>query len=153
MSRADPGLRLGRLRASGLLAEIRAEQLSFTAEEATALLDAEQVQLSDQAWVSSWAGPRAGRLASTSLACRLSGRPDADELVRGFSGNDRFVTSYFSEEVLSQNSEQVRDFIITMSILDRFCAPLCDAVGRHDGLGRDSRRSGAQEPVPGPARR
>ena len=70
ITRADPGLRLGRLRASGLLAEIRAQQLSFTAEEAAALLGTERVQLSARRWGCSWAGPRAGRLASTSRACR-----------------------------------------------------------------------------------
>ena len=37
VSRADPGLRLGRLRASGLLAEIRAEQLSFDSDEAASV--------------------------------------------------------------------------------------------------------------------
>ena len=63
----------------------------------------------------------------------LSGRADADELVRGSSGTDRFVTSYFWEEVLSQGSERVREFIITVSILDRFCAPLCDAVAETTG--------------------
>ena len=30
--------------------------------------------------------------------------------------------------MLSRNSERVRDFITTISILDRFSAPLCDAV-------------------------
>ena len=138
VSRADPGLRLGRLRASGLLAEIRAEQLSFTAEEAAALLGTEQVQLSAPA-LAQLMGRTEGWPAGVYLAgLSLSGRPDADELVRGSGGNDRFVTSYFSEEVLSLDSERVRDFILTTSILDRFCAPLCDAVGRHDRLGTRS---------------
>ncbi|HRD63782.1 MAG TPA: LuxR C-terminal-related transcriptional regulator [Nocardioides sp.] len=133
LSRSDPGLRLGRLRASGMLGEIRAEQLRFTASEAGALMTAEQVHLSEPglaALVDRTEGWPAGvYLASLSL----SGRPDPDELVRNGAGNDRFVTSYFSEEVLSQHSEQLRDFIITMSVLDRFCAPLCDAVAEGTG--------------------
>ena len=63
----------------------------------------------------------------------LTGREDADELVRQSSGTDRFVTAYFLEEVLSQGTERTRDFILTMSILDRFCAPLCDAVAGTTG--------------------
>jgi LuxR family transcriptional regulator, maltose regulon positive regulatory protein len=133
ISRADPGLRLGRLRASGLLAEIRAEHLSFTAEEATLLFGAERVELSapgvEQVLDRTEGWPAGVYLASLSL----SGRTDADDIVRSSTGTDRFVTSYFSEEVLSQGSERVREFIITMSILDRFCAPLCDAVAETTG--------------------
>ena len=153
ISRADPGLRLGRLRASGMLAEIRAEQLRFNVEEAAALLGAERVQLSAPG-LAQLVGRTEGWPAGVYLASlSLSGRADADELVRRFSGNDRFVTSYFSEEVLSQDSDRVRDFIITMSILDRFCAPLCDAVAGTTGSAELLRQAGAQEPVPRPARR
>ena len=133
VSRADPGLRLGRLRASGLLAEIRAEQLSFDSDEAATLLGAEQ-----RPAVS--AGPRASHgtdrgLAGRCLPCRpVVVRPPGRRRARyGRGVNDRFVTSYFSEEVLSQDSDRLREFILTMSILDRFCAPLCDAVGGTTG--------------------
>ena len=133
VSRADPGLRLGRLRASGLLAEIRAEQLSFDSDEAATLLGAEHVNLSAPG-LAHLMGQTEGWPAGVYLAgLSLSGRPDADELVRSRGVNERFVTSYFAEEVLSQDSDQLREFILTMSILDRFCAPLCDAVGGTTG--------------------
>ena len=133
ITRADPGLRLGRLRASGLLAEIRAEHLSFTTDEAEALLELEQVNLSRDGLTQlverteGW--PAGVYLASLSM----SGHPDPDEFVRRFGGNDRYVTSYLSEEVLNQHADRVRDFIVTMSVLDRFCAPLCDAVADTTG--------------------
>ena len=133
LTRADPGLRLGRLRASGLLADIRAEQLGFTVEEASQLLVAERVELSEPG-VQHLLGRTEGWPAGVYLASMsLSGRDDADDLVLGFSGTNRFVTSYFWEEVLSQGSERVRDFIAAVSILDRFCAPLCDAVAETTG--------------------
>ena len=44
VTRSDPGLRLGRLRASSDLAEIRAGDLSFTTHEATELLANDDVQ-------------------------------------------------------------------------------------------------------------
>ncbi len=133
VSRADPGLRLGRLRASGLLAEIRAEQLSFDSDEAATLLGAEQVKLSAPG-LAHLMGQTEGWPAGVYLAgLSLSGRPDADELVYSRGVNKRFITSYFAEEVLSQDSDQLREFILTMSILDRFCAPLCDAVGDTTG--------------------
>jgi LuxR family maltose regulon positive regulatory protein len=133
VSRADPGLRLGRLRASGFLAEIRAEQLSFDSDEVATVLLAEDVKLSAPA-LAHLMGQTEGWPAGVYLAgLSLSGRPDAEELVRGRGVNDRFITSYFAEEVLSQDSDQLREFILTMSILDRFCAPLCDAVGATTG--------------------
>jgi ATP/maltotriose-dependent transcriptional regulator MalT len=44
MTRIDPALRLGRLRASGQLSEIRAEDLAFNLQEASSLLIADGVQ-------------------------------------------------------------------------------------------------------------
>ena len=97
------------------------------------MLGAEQVKLSAPA-LAHLMGQTEGWPAGVYLAgLSLSGRPDADELVRGRGMNERFITSYFAEEVLSQDSDQLREFILTMSILDRFCAPLCDAVGGTTG--------------------
>jgi LuxR family maltose regulon positive regulatory protein len=49
MTRIDPALRLGRLRASGQLSEIRAEDLAFNLQEASSLLIADGVELSSDA--------------------------------------------------------------------------------------------------------
>ena len=70
VSRADPGLRLGRLRASGLLAEIRAEQLRFTSEEAAqVLLGGAGPGVTADRRAPGGPGPKDGRPASTSRAC------------------------------------------------------------------------------------
>ncbi len=128
ITRADPGLRLGRLRASGRLAELRAADLSFDADEASTLLAAEKVNLSDDAAAvlmtrtEGW--PAGLYLATLSLA----GLADPDEFVHRFSGSNRFIVDYLIEEVLSRHTADVRDFVLTMSILDRFCAPLCDFI-------------------------
>ena len=50
-TRSDPGLRLGRLRASGRLAEIRADDLNFTLDEAATLLSRVDVVLSGDSLV------------------------------------------------------------------------------------------------------
>jgi len=125
-TRFDPGLRLGRLRADGQLGEVRAADLAFSADEATALLAQQDVRLPNphladlldrtEGW------PAGLYLASLSL----SGRNDPDEFVREFSGSDRFVGDYLTEEVLARQTDEIREFITTVSILDRLCAPLCD---------------------------
>ena len=68
-------------------------------------------------------------LAALSLAGR--GRPGrAGARVQG--GN-RFVGDYLTEEVLSRHTDETREFITSMSILDRFTASLCDAVWDRPG--------------------
>lgn len=127
-TRADPGLRLGRIRASGELAEIRASDLCFSAAETAELIAHEQIQLSGTSFTQllerteGW--PAGLYLAILSLA----GRPDPDDFVRRFSGGNRFIGDYLVEEVLSRQSDPVREFMMSVSILDRFCASLCDHV-------------------------
>jgi LuxR family maltose regulon positive regulatory protein len=136
MTRVDPALRLGRMRAAGQLSEIRADDLAFNLKEASSLLVADGVQLSSDATselmrrTEGW--PAGLYLATLSLA----GRADPSEFVHHFSGNDRFIGDYLTEEVLSQQPDDVRQFILDMSIVDRFSAPLCDYVNGHRDAAR-----------------
>ena len=132
-TRSDPGLRLGRLRASGRLGEIRAADLAFSADEATALLARQRVELTSP-HVAELVNRTEGWPAGLYLATlSLSGHPDPDEFVRQFSGNDRFIGDYLTEEVLRRHTDEVREFITTVSILDRLCAPLCDFMAETTG--------------------
>lgn len=128
ITRADPSLRLGRLRATGQLAEVRAAELAFTSDEASSMLAVEHVQLTDgsvQDLVQRTEGWAAGLYLAT---LTMSGRPDPDAFIREVSGGNRFIGDYLTEEVLAAHSDDVRTFIRTVSILDRFSAPLCDAM-------------------------
>lgn len=133
ITRSDPGLRLGRLRVSHDLAELRADDLAFTPEEAHEMVARTGVALADSTLVElverteGW--PAALYLAALSLA----DRPDPDDFVHRFSGSNRFIGDYLTEEVLSRHPERLRDFILDVSVLDRFSAPLCDhLLGRSD---------------------
>lgn len=128
MTRSDPALRLGRLRASGGLLEIRADELGFTTAEAEALFEREELALSAVSvsmLVECTEGWPAG-LYLASLA--LSGRIDPDSFVHDFSGENRYIVDYLTEEVLSGQSAEIREFIVRVSILGRFTARLCDSV-------------------------
>jgi LuxR family maltose regulon positive regulatory protein len=128
ITRADPILRLGRLRAAGQLSEIRADHLAFDVSEASSLLVSDRVQLSGNA-VSELMSRTEGWPAGLYLAVlSLAGRADPNEFVQHFSGNNRFIGDYLTEEVLSRESDAVRNFILDMSIVDQFSAPLCDYV-------------------------
>lgn len=128
VTRSDPDLHLGRLRASSRLGEIRAADLAFDSEEASALLAREQVTLSADSVehlmqrTEGW--PVGMYLASLSI----SRHEDPDEFALQFGGDSRFTGDYLIEEVLAQHPDEVRDFIIKVSILDRLCVALCDFV-------------------------
>jgi LuxR family maltose regulon positive regulatory protein len=128
LTRADPGLRVSWLRATGRLAEIRAADLAFTVEEASSLLAVEHVRLSDDSvrdLVQRTEGWPAGLYLAT---LSMSGRPDPDQFVREVSEGNRFIGDYLTEEVLAGHTDEVREFIRAMSILDRFSAPLADSM-------------------------
>jgi len=102
-SRSDPPLPLARLRARGQLAELRAAELRFTAEEAAALLrEAVGAELPGAA-VAALAARTEGRAADLQLAAlSLRGRPDAAGFVAAFSGSHRYVLDYLTGEVLER---------------------------------------------------
>ena len=139
-SRSDPPLALARLRGRGRLAELRAAELRFTADEAAALLKqgtaVSGVALPETA-VAALAARTEGWAAGLQLAAlSLLGQPDAARFVAEFTGSHRYVLDFLTEEVLEHQSEQVRTFLLETSVLERLSGPLCDAVtGRPGGQG------------------
>jgi LuxR family maltose regulon positive regulatory protein len=134
-SRADPPLPLARLRARGQLAELRADDLRFTLGETAAFLrEATGVDL-PAASVAALQERTEGWAAGVQLAAlSLQGQADPAGFVATFAGGHRYVLDYLTEEVLARQPERVVQFLLETSVLDRLCAPLCDAVtGRADG--------------------
>jgi LuxR family maltose regulon positive regulatory protein len=134
-TRADPDLPLSRLRVRGELVEIRAADLRFTADEAAAYLNqAAGVSLVAED-TAALAERTEGWIAALQLAAlSLQGRDDVGGFLARFTGTDRYVVDYLVEEVLQQQPDPVRDFLLLSSVLDRLTGPLCDAVtGRDDG--------------------
>jgi len=133
-SRADPALPLARWRARGELAEIRAAELRFTAEEAAAYLNEMMgLQLTAQD-VATLEGRTEGWIAALQLAAlSMQGRDDVAGFIAGFAGDDRYVVDYLAEEVLARQPERVHTFLLQTSILGRLSGPLCDAVTGQGG--------------------
>ena len=133
-SRADPPLALARLRARDELAELRAAELRFTAGEAAAMLQqVAAVALPDGA-MTALAARTEGWAAGLHLAAlSLRGHDDAAAFVAAFTGGHRYVLDFLAEEVLEQQSEQVRAFLLETSVLQRLSGPLCNAVTGGEG--------------------
>ena len=128
-TRADPPLPLSRLRARGESNELRASDLRFTSEEAATFLDrvmglrltardVAELERRTEGWVAG--------LQMAALAMR--GRDDVSGFIAAFTGSNRHVVDYLAEEVLEQQPERVRRFLLRTSVLRRMCASLCAAV-------------------------
>jgi LuxR family maltose regulon positive regulatory protein len=134
-TRSDPPLALARLRARGQMVELRAADLRFTPSEATAFLDQRMGLHFDQATrqevMTTLSDRTEGWIAGlqmAALALQAGSAVDPLHFVKTFNGNNRFVLDYLAEEVLSHLPEKSVDFLLATSILDRFCAGLCQEV-------------------------
>jgi len=87
-------------------------------EPALSSSDTERLQTRTEGW------PAALCLAALSLR----GAKDLTTSVESFAADDRNVIDYLRAEVLAQQPPELRRFLLRTSILDRLCAPLCDAA-------------------------
>ncbi len=128
-TREDPHLHLARLRARGQLTELRAADLRFTPSEAAEFLNQMMgLDLSEED-IAALETRTEGWIAGLQLAAiSMRGREDATGFIESFTGSHHFVLDYLVEEVLGQQSESVQAFLLSTSILDHLCGPLCDAV-------------------------
>ncbi len=128
-SRSDPPLPLSRLRVRGQLTEIRQQDLRFTPQEALAFFHQTMgIPISDESIITLDQRTE-GWVAGLQLAAlSLKGRDDFEAFIRDFGGSHRYVIDYLAEEVLRQQPDDLRIFMLQTSILDRLSAPLCDAL-------------------------
>lgn len=143
VTRIDPPLPLARLRARGELAEIRAADLRFNLHETEMLLN-EQLGLElspesltrldarTEGWVTG--------LHLAALTLRDRSAQDRTTFVQAFSGSQRYIVDFLSEEVLAQQPAPVREFLLATAVPERLCGPLCEAMlaseGAADGFGQ-----------------
>ena len=132
ITREDPSLPLGRIRANNQLTEIRARDLRFTGNDIERFLN-EAMDLSlSKADISFLENKTEGWIVGLQLA-GLSIRDQANPsgFISGLSGSHRFILSYLTEQVLNQQPEEIQQFLLQTSILDKLNAALCNAVTRH----------------------
>ncbi len=134
-TRSDPAIGVARMRARGVLAEVRARELAFTVEEARELVVREGIGLSTQS-VELLVDRTEGWPAGLYLAALwLRDLRDSDAGVREFAGSARHVGDYLAEEVLTALPPDTKQFLVRTSVLGRFTPQLCDAVlGRQDSV-------------------
>ncbi len=132
LTREDPPFPLPRMRARSQITEVRERDLRLTLPEAeTFLTEAMDLDLSAED-VGKLKERTEGWVAGIQLAAlALKDTVDADSrcaFIDAFTGSDRFIVDYLVSEVLERQPAAVRRFLLETSILERFCAELCDWV-------------------------
>ncbi|MGC9397571.1 MAG: LuxR C-terminal-related transcriptional regulator [Anaerolineae bacterium] len=128
-SRTRPPLPLSRLRARRQLVELHTADLRFTAEETDAFFRKMEGLRLDAADVATLAARTEGWAAGLQLAAlSLLETDNISRLLHSFSGSHRYIFDYLAHEVLNRQPPRLRAFLLHTSLLERFSAPLCNAV-------------------------
>ncbi|MBI5303920.1 MAG: hypothetical protein HY868_17420 [Chloroflexi bacterium] len=135
-SHTKPPIVLGRLRAKGIVTELKTEDLRFTVEEGIDFLwrrnpnrrlafgDMQTLVKRTEGWV---AGLTLATLALTQYN-------DRQAFMANFSGAHAYLHEYFMESILHQQSPAVQTFLLRTAVLKHLTGGLCDAVtGQNDG--------------------
>lgn len=128
-TRADPPIPISRLRVRGKLTEFRIADLRFTEDEVSEFLnhlmnlglnssDIQALETRTEGWIAGL------KLAALSM----QGLENTHTFIQAFTGNQQFILEYLVDEVLQRQPEALQRFLIETSILQRMCAPLCNAV-------------------------
>jgi len=134
VTREDPPLPLAQLRGQNRLTEIRASDLRFNDHDTYRFLSNVMGLPLSQADISQLEDKTEGWIVGLQLAgLSIRDRRDPSSFVASLSGSHRNILSYLTEEVINQQTEEVRNFLLQTSILDKLNGKLCDAVtGRTD---------------------
>lgn len=129
-TRSDPPLPLPQLRARGEMTEFRFVDMRFTPQETDAFLQGVIGREVSAETASLLAEKAEGWIVGLRLAA-LSMRILSDDkaFVQRFKGTgSALIVEYLLSEVLARQSPEVQDFALRTSVLDRFCAPLCQVL-------------------------
>ena len=147
LTRRDPPLPISTLRGRGQMIDITLSQLRFTVEEMMSFLQkalnitvdsttADLLEKKTEGWVT---GLRLAALA-------MKHQHDVNWEQLASKGINSFAMDYLLAEVISKQSPARATLMMQTSILDRFCAPLCEELCllKEDGEGVEEKLSGEE---------
>lgn len=128
-TRSDPPLPCSRFLAKGEMIELGIDDLRFNFEET---LDFFRTQLGErisEGDISVLESHTEGWVTGLKMAAiSLQSENDISAYVKNFSGADRHIMDFLLDEIFSRQAENVQQFLLKTSILDRLSASLCNAV-------------------------
>ncbi len=129
-TRSDPPLALTRLRARGLLAELRSGDLRFTEEEALQWLHTRLPSISaeDALILSEKAEGWATGLQLVFSSLSGSNPADITQLVATLSGTHHYIFEFLVSEVFQRQPPVIQMFLLHTAVFSQMTADLCDAL-------------------------
>ncbi len=128
-TRADPPVRLARLRAKDQLNEITEKDLRFTLQEAEIFFEAVMGLTLTGEQIAELEARTEGWITGLQLVgLSLKDREHPGELIETLAGTHRYILDYLVEEVFSDLPSRLQTFLMRVSILERLSPGLCDAV-------------------------
>lgn len=129
LTRKDPPLPLALWRVRGELLELRADDLRFTPAETADFMNAVMGLVLSPENLTALEARTEGWAAALQLAAiSLEKAADPTAFIAGFSGVHRYLVDYLVGVVLLRQTEEVRNFLLETSILERMNAPLVEAL-------------------------
>lgn len=129
IGRRDPSLPIAFHRAREQVTEVRLFELRFTMEETAEFLQIALGRQINEAQTATLAEKTEGWVTGLRLAClSMLYRNDMDPKLLEPHVDAEFVTEYLFTEVFSLQPPEINKYLMVTAILDRLCAPLCEAV-------------------------
>ena len=138
ISRSNPPLPLAKLRARGHITEIRTRDLRFRPDESAEFLGKVLPAPFSQSALAMLQERLEGWIAGLRLVTLSRGAgANAESDLADLSGTHFEIADYLVDEVMACQPPAILRFLLVTSILDRFCAALCECVlgcagGRED---------------------
>ena len=126
--RAEPPVRIARLRAEGRVLEIGPRDLSLTRAEAASLLAAAKVALGGDEIAELHERTEGWAVGLYLAALALLAGGSLGRAAVSFAGDDRLVSEYVESEFLARISPRQRMFLTQTSVLDRMTGALVESV-------------------------
>lgn len=131
ISRTNPPWPIYKLRSTGMVSEVRTQDLCFTREETETLLSHLFGTQIDSQVASALENRTEGWVTGLRLAVlSLQHRGHIDPTLLEVQAESQYVMEYLFEEILSHQPPEILQFLIDSAILGRFNGALCDAVSQ-----------------------
>ncbi|MCJ7755600.1 MAG: hypothetical protein MUP13_13635, partial [Thermoanaerobaculales bacterium] len=132
-TRRDPPLPLASMRASRRVTDVRLQDLEFSPSDCAAFLEktaglsgSEEALANLRRQTEGWA------VGLRLVALHLHDEDEPDVFLKELRGGIQHIREYLAQEVLARRSPRMRDWLLRTSIVDTYCAELCDALRADD---------------------
>ncbi|MBI9047337.1 MAG: hypothetical protein JEZ06_22810 [Anaerolineaceae bacterium] len=127
ITRSDPPLPIARLRGQRALTEFRAAELRFNPEEIETFMNTIMSLDLSGSDLATLGNRTEGWIIGLQLsAIAMQKHSNKSAFIAAFSGGHQYILEYLTDEIFNNLNIEQQQFMLSASILERFCAPLCE---------------------------